>query len=77
MAEWVCQCPPIDSQGENSAARHAKRRRDNAPADFSLLRQRALNLPRQEKTCKNGLTVERSKAGGNNACLLRVFASYS
>ena len=52
-------------------------RKDNAPANFALLRQIALNLLRQEKTCKNGIAVKRSKAGWDDAYLLRVLNSCS
>ena len=52
-------------------------RKDNAPANFALLRQMALNLLRQEKTCKNGIGVTRSKAGWDNAYLARVLDSCS
>ena len=48
-----------------------------APANVSLLRQMALNLLRQEKTCKAGIAVKRSKAGWDNAYLLRVLNSCS
>jgi predicted transposase YbfD/YdcC len=52
-------------------------RKDHAPANFSLLRQMALNLLRQEKTCKNGIKVKRSKAGWDNAYLFKVLDSCS
>jgi len=50
-------------------------RKDHAPANFSLLRQMALNLLRQEKTCKNGIKVKRSKAGWDDAYLFKVLDS--
>jgi predicted transposase YbfD/YdcC len=50
-------------------------RKDNAPANFALLRQLALNLLRQEKTLKTGLKVKRSKAGWDNAYLFKVLDS--
>lgn len=52
-------------------------RKDHAPANFSLLRQMALNLLRQEKTCKNGIKVKRNKAGWDEAYLFRVLDSCS
>ena len=52
-------------------------RKDHAPVNFSLLRQMALNLLRQEKTCKNGIQVKRSKAGWDNAYLFKVLDSCS
>ena len=52
-------------------------RKGNAPANFALVRQMALNLLRHEKTCKNGIAVKRSKAGWDNAYLLRVLNSCS
>ena len=52
-------------------------RKDNAPANFSLVRQIALNLLRQEKTCKNGIKVKRSKAAWDDTYLLRVLDSCS
>jgi predicted transposase YbfD/YdcC len=52
-------------------------RKDNAPANFALLRQMALNLLRQEKTQKNGIRVKRSKAGWEDAYLFKVLDSCS
>lgn len=52
-------------------------RKDHAPVNFSLLRQMALNLLRQEKTCKNGIRVKRSKAGWDDAYLFKVLDSCS
>jgi predicted transposase YbfD/YdcC len=52
-------------------------RKDHAPVNFSLLRQMALNRLRQEKTCKNGIAVKRSKAGWDNAYLFKVLDSCS
>ena len=52
-------------------------RKDHAPVNFSLLRQMALNLLRQEKTCKNGIGVKRSKAGWDDAYLFKVLDSCS
>lgn len=52
-------------------------RKDNAPENFALLRQMALNLLRQEKTQKNGIKVKRSKAGWDDAYLFKVLDSCS
>lgn len=52
-------------------------RKDHAPANFSLLRQMALNLLRQETTCTNGIKVKRSKAGWDDAYLFKVLDSCS
>ena len=52
-------------------------RTDHAPVNFALLRQMALNLLRQEKTCKNGIRVKRSKAGWDDAYLFKVLDSCS
>jgi predicted transposase YbfD/YdcC len=52
-------------------------RKDNAPVNFALLRQVALNLLRQEKTQKNGIKVKRSKAGWDDAYLFKVLDSCS
>lgn len=52
-------------------------RKDNAPANFSLMRQMALNLLRQEKTCKNGIKIKRSKAGWDDTYLFKVLDSCS
>jgi predicted transposase YbfD/YdcC len=52
-------------------------RKDNAPVNFALLRQMALNLLRQEKTQKNGIKVKRSKAGWDDAYLFKVLDSCS
>lgn len=52
-------------------------RKDNAPANFALLRQMALNLLRQEKTQKNGIRVKRSKAGWDDDYLFKVLDSCS
>jgi predicted transposase YbfD/YdcC len=47
-------------------------RKDHAPANFAILRHLALNLLRQEVTCKNGIKVKRSKAAWDNDYLLQV-----
>ena len=50
-------------------------RKDQAPVNMALMRQVALNLLRQEKTCKNGIKVKRSKAGWDDAYLFKVLDS--
>ena len=52
-------------------------RKDHSPVNFALLRHMALNLLRQEKTCKNGIKVKRSKAGWDDAYLFKVLDSCS
>ena len=41
-------------------------RKDNAPENFAVLRQIALNLLNQEKTLKKGVRRKRNKAGWDN-----------
>jgi predicted transposase YbfD/YdcC len=50
-------------------------RKDQAPVNMALVRQMALNLLRQERTCKNGIKVKRSKAGWDDAYLFKVLDS--
>lgn len=47
-------------------------RKDHAPLNIATLRQMALNLLRQETSCKKGIAVKRSKAGWDNAYLRKV-----
>ena len=47
-------------------------RKDHAPVNMATLRQMALNLLRQETTCKKGIAVKRGKAGWDNAYLRKV-----
>lgn len=49
-------------------------RKDNAPHNFSILRQIALNLLNQETTLKKGVKRKRNKAGWNNEYLAQVIA---
>ena len=47
-------------------------RKDHSPANFAVLRHIALNLIKQEKSCKRSVKGKRLKAGGDNADLERV-----
>jgi predicted transposase YbfD/YdcC len=47
-------------------------RKDNAPANMTMLRHIALNLLKQEKTLKRGIQGKRLKAAMNPAYLLKV-----
>ncbi len=47
-------------------------RKDNAPANLTMLRHIALNLLKQEKTLKRGIQGKRLKAAMNPAYLLKV-----
>lgn len=49
-------------------------RTENAPQNFALLRQIALNLLTQEKTAKVGVKAKRKKAGWDDAYLCKVMA---
>ena len=47
-------------------------RKDNAPQNLATLRHIALNLCRQEKSCKKGVRAKLHKAAWNDAYLLQV-----
>ena len=47
-------------------------RKDNGPHNFALLRHIALNLLKQEQTCKLGIKNKRLKAGWDDGYRLRV-----
>jgi predicted transposase YbfD/YdcC len=47
-------------------------RKDNGPHNFAILRHIALNLLKQETTCKLGIKNKRLKAGWDDNYLLRV-----
>lgn len=49
-------------------------RKDNAPENFAILRQIALNLLNQEKTLKKGVKRKRNKAGWDNDYLEKILA---
>lgn len=58
------------SFGEDSS----RIRTQNAPQNFALLRQIALNLLTQEQTTKLGVKAKRKKAGWDNDYLCKVLA---
>ena len=47
-------------------------RKDNGAENMAVLRPIALNLLRQEKTCKHGIKARRKKAGWDNKYLKRI-----
>jgi predicted transposase YbfD/YdcC len=49
-------------------------RKDNAPQNFAILRQIALNLLNQETTLKKGVKRKRNKAGWDNEYLAQLLA---
>lgn len=48
---------------------HNRKRKGNASQNFSLINKIALNLAKQEKTCKLGIKSKRKKAGWDNPYL--------
>ena len=54
---------------------HSQVRTGNAAQNLALIRRIALNLLKQEKSHKNGITCKRKTAGWDNQYLLKVLQS--
>ncbi|MCA9071971.1 MAG: hypothetical protein KDA84_23750 [Planctomycetaceae bacterium] len=52
-------------------------RKDNAPANLSLLNRTALSLRKNEKSGKKGIAIKRLKAGWDEGYLEKVIAGAS
>jgi predicted transposase YbfD/YdcC len=51
-------------------------RKDNAPENFNLIRHMALNLLKQDKSLKVGITAKRKNAGWDEKYLMQILKSF-
>jgi predicted transposase YbfD/YdcC len=56
---------------------HCRVRKDHGPENFALLRHIALNLFKQEKSCKRGIKGKRLLAGWKHDYLLKVLSGFA
>jgi len=53
---------------------HSRVRKDNAPQNFSIIRQLALNLLKHESSLKVGIKAKRLRCGWDTEYFLKVLA---